>query len=119
AGYAEEGEPGVHCAGDHHGRGAGVALGRVVACAQARPDYRATSDAGKRDLGLPANLGATRMLTRELQDFRERMTSRGAASFGAWREGQHDDLVVATALACWRAPWKAGGVWGTRSLGLW
>ena len=73
----------------------------------------------KRELGLPANLGATRMLTRELQDFQERTTGRGGASFGVWREGQHDDLVIAAALACWRARWKAGGIWGTRSLGLW
>ena len=69
----------------------------------------------KRELGLPANLGATRMLTRELQDFQERATARGGASFGAWREGQHDDLVMATALACWRAR-KRGGIWGR---GLW
>jgi hypothetical protein len=72
----------------------------------------------KKELGLPANLGATRMLTKELQDFQERMTGRGGASFGAWREGQHDDLVIAAALACWRARWKRFEFWGTRSLGL-
>ena len=72
----------------------------------------------KRELALPANLGATRMLTKELQDFQERMTGRGGATFGAWREAQHDDLVIATALACWRARWKTIGFWGTRSLGL-
>jgi len=58
------------------------------------------------------------MLTRELQDFQVRATRQGGASFGAWREGQHDGLVMAAALACWRARWKAGGIWGTRSLGL-
>ena len=73
----------------------------------------------KRELGLPANLGATRMLTRELQDFQQRATRQGGVSLGAWREGQHDDLVIAAALACWRARWKAGAIiWGTRSLGL-
>jgi hypothetical protein len=66
----------------------------------------------KREMGLPANLRATRMLTKELQDFQERMTGRGVASFGAWREGQHDDLVIATALACWRARWKTIGFGG-------
>ena len=73
----------------------------------------------KRELGFPANLAATRTLTKELTDFQERVTARGASSFGAWRERQHDDLVIAAALACWRARWKSGGIFGTRSLGLW
>jgi hypothetical protein len=73
----------------------------------------------KRELGLPANLAGTRTLMKEMAEMEERMTGRGGASFGAWREGQHDDLVIAAALACWRARWKAGGIWGTRSLGLW
>src|SRR6266436_4952086 len=49
----------------------------------------------KRELGLPAKLAATRTLTKELADLEERMTGLGGASFGAWREGQHDDLVIA------------------------
>jgi len=72
----------------------------------------------KLELGLPAKLAASRTLARELADLEERMTSRGGASFGAWREGQHDDLVIAAALACWRARWKAVGFSGARSLGL-
>ena len=50
------------------------------------------------------NLGATGMLTRALAH-----DLAGRASFGAWREGQHDDLVMAAALACWRAVVKGKG----------
>src|SRR2546430_7217908 len=57
----------------------------------------------KRELGLPAKLAASRTLARELAEVEARTTSRGGTSFGAWREGQHDDLVIAAALACWRA----------------
>ena len=75
----------------------------------------------KRELGLPVNLAATRLLTKELQDFQERAGRRGGARFGAWHEGQHDDLVIAAALATWRARWKtgAGAGWRGGSLGLW
>jgi hypothetical protein len=72
----------------------------------------------RRELGLPAKLAASKTLARELAEMEERMSSRGGVSFAAQREGQHDDLVIASALACWRARWKAGGIWGTRSLGL-
>jgi hypothetical protein len=47
-----------------------------------------------------------------------RVTRAGGVSFGAWGEGQHDDLVMALALASWRARWRTEGIWGTRSLGL-
>jgi hypothetical protein len=30
-----------------------------------------------------------------------RTTAAGHEQFGVWREGQHDDLVFAVALACW------------------
>jgi len=41
-------------------------------------------------------------LVRELLDFRVRIDLRTAHdSYGAWREGTHDDLVLAVALACW------------------
>ena len=40
-------------------------------------------------------------LTRELQTFRMKLTDRAHDTYGAWREGQHDDLVLATALALW------------------
>jgi len=41
-------------------------------------------------------------LKAELEDFRAVVTDSGRWTFGA-RSGQHDDLVLALALACWRA----------------
>jgi hypothetical protein len=41
-------------------------------------------------------------LVRELQDFRVNFTAAGHMTFGA-REGKHDDLVLALAIAAWRA----------------
>jgi hypothetical protein len=38
--------------------------------------------------------------------------------FGARRSDEHDDLVMALALSCWRAGRRQDGIWGTRSLGL-
>ncbi len=43
------------------------------------------------------------MLVRELENFRVKITAAANETFGAWREGQHDDLVIAVALACWLA----------------
>lgn len=42
------------------------------------------------------------VLARELGSFRVKIdTKSGHDSYGAWRERDHDDLVLATALACW------------------
>jgi hypothetical protein len=41
-------------------------------------------------------------LRAELEDFRATVTDSGRWTFGA-RSGQHDDLVLALALAVWRA----------------
>jgi hypothetical protein len=52
-------------------------------------------------------------LTAELLNFRVKLDPTTAHdSYAAWREGQHDDLVLAVALACWhaRAVGRAG-VW--------
>ncbi len=40
-------------------------------------------------------------LAKELESFRIKITAAANETFGAWREGQHDDLVFAVALACW------------------
>ncbi|HTM49473.1 MAG TPA: hypothetical protein VL285_12350 [Bryobacteraceae bacterium] len=74
----------------------------------------------KEELGLPARLAAARVLARELAAVEERVGSapRTLLRYGAWREEAHDDLVIAAALACWRARWKSPPVWGAGSLGL-
>jgi hypothetical protein len=57
-------------------------------------------------------------LVREMQDFRVKITAALNETYSAWREGKHDDLVLAVSLACWLAerepPWppdaiRAGG----------
>jgi hypothetical protein len=40
-------------------------------------------------------------LVRELEMFRVKLTEAANETFGAWRDGQHDDLVLAVALAAW------------------
>jgi hypothetical protein len=40
---------------------------------------------------------------KELQGLRVKVNSAGRESFSAWRDGEHDDLVLAVALAGWRA----------------
>jgi hypothetical protein len=42
-------------------------------------------------------------LTAEMTDMRVKLSGAGKEQFGAWREGTHDDLVLAVALACWAA----------------
>lgn len=51
-----------------------------------------------KQLKIPRAMPEAAVLTRELQDFRVRYTDAGNATFAA-REGQHDDLVLALALA--------------------
>lgn len=42
-------------------------------------------------------------LVKELQNFKYKVTSSANATYGAWREGTHDDLVLAVALCTWWA----------------
>ncbi len=55
-------------------------------------------------LKIAAELPEARTLTRELQSFQVKISLDTAHdSYGAWREGAHDDLVLAVALALWIA----------------
>ena len=73
-----------------HGPGWSVPKGELVSKLQA------LLHAG--ELRIAASLPDAPVLLRELQDFRVRFTDSGNASFNA-REGAHDDLVLALALA--------------------
>jgi hypothetical protein len=42
-------------------------------------------------------------LMKEMADMRVKVTTSGNEQYGAWREGTHDDLVFAVALAGWGA----------------
>jgi hypothetical protein len=47
------------------------------------------------------------VLTSEMLNFRSKIDPTTAhESFSSWRENQHDDLVLATALSCWWAQFK-------------
>jgi hypothetical protein len=41
------------------------------------------------------------MLRKELQAFRVKVTANQNESFESWREQDHDDLVLASAMAIW------------------
>jgi hypothetical protein len=50
-------------------------------------------------------------LRKELQNFRVKIDPRTAHdSYEHWREGDHDDLVLATAMACWFREWWNGRI---------
>jgi hypothetical protein len=54
-----------------------------------------------RRLRVARELALADVLVQELENFRVRITPAANEVFGDWREGQHDDLVFALALAAW------------------
>jgi hypothetical protein len=56
-----------------------------------------------RTLKIAAGLELAEVLSRELQNFTVKITDAANDVYGAWREGTHDDLVLAVALALWTA----------------
>lgn len=54
-----------------------------------------------RRLTIARSLKEAAVLERELADFRVKVTVAANETFGPWREGQHDDSLLATAIACW------------------
>lgn len=55
------------------------------------------------DLQIAGGMKFGPALVTEMAEMRVKITSPGHEQFGAWREGTHDDLVFAVALACWGA----------------
>ncbi len=54
-----------------------------------------------RRLHIAPGLRLAAVLSRELQTFKVKLTAAGNETFATWRERDHDDLVLATALALW------------------
>jgi hypothetical protein len=54
-----------------------------------------------RRLAIAKELPDAAVLRKELQHFKVKVTTAGNETFEAWRERDHDDLVLAVALACW------------------
>ena len=57
----------------------------------------------KREIEIAHNLPLSKLLLAEMVNFKMKITAAGNDTFEAWRSGQHDDLVLAVALACWQA----------------
>jgi hypothetical protein len=65
-------------------------------------------------------------LVAEMAEMRAEVTAAGNTQFGVWREGAHDDLAPAVALACWAArrksphgPYGAEAYWKRTEQGGW
>jgi hypothetical protein len=67
------------------------------------------------ELRMARRMGDVGSLVRELLDMQSMTTGSGRRRFGADGHGQHDDLVIALALACWRARRPQNG-YGTAGL---
>lgn len=107
--------------------GLGVVLWPVTiatsAMGQARRDPSGEWTVPKRDLigalvalahggrlAVSDRLPEARTFQEELRNFRMRITADANLTYGAWREGAHDDLVLSVALACWAANrWASPG----------
>ena len=64
----------------------------------------------KGELRIARHMKDAGALVRELIDVRITAgLGTGKVRIGAHGSGQHDDLVIALALACWRARWKENG----------
>lgn len=66
-------------------------------------------------LKIPRNLPLADLLAKELANFRVKITASANETFSAWRDGDHDDMVLATALAAWVGE---NGCVGDMGLGL-
>jgi hypothetical protein len=54
-------------------------------------------------LKISQRLPEAKTLTKELLNMRVKISSTGHDAYEAWRSGEHDDMVLALALALWRA----------------
>ena len=89
-------------AGDDYGRGHGEHGARILPGAEAGPDCGAAGAAAERG-SCRSRRGYEQgpALVKEMAEMQVKITAEGNEQYGAWREGEHDDLVFAVALACW------------------
>lgn len=64
-----------------------------------------------RRLHIARSLPEAQTLIRELEAFRVKVTTNANETFEAWRERDHDDLVLAVAIACWVAEHGSKQAW--------
>lgn len=63
-------------------------------------------------LRIVPSLKEAKTLRDELLNFKMKITLAANDTYGAWREGDNDDTVLATALACWYGEYNGpAGVW--------
>jgi hypothetical protein len=62
-------------------------------------------------LKIASGLRHAKLLTKELATFRVKITAAANETFEAWREGDHDDLVLAVGLAVWAGERFFTGPW--------
>ena len=73
----------------------------------------------RKELRIAGRLREAETFARELMTMRLRLSVAGHDTYAAEREIAHDDLVLAVALACWRAKGPLSRpVFGTRSIGI-
>jgi hypothetical protein len=60
-------------------------------------------------LKIAARIPEAARLTSELENFRMKFTAAANVQFEAWRDNDHDDMVLATALAAWAGETNVGG----------
>jgi hypothetical protein len=56
-----------------------------------------------RRLRVAQSLPAAALLVKEMENFRVKITAAAGETFEAWRDGDHDDLVLAAGIAAWMA----------------
>ncbi|HTA45452.1 MAG TPA: hypothetical protein VK789_23555 [Bryobacteraceae bacterium] len=70
------------------------------------------------ELSIAGKLAEAGSLVRELLNMRITLVGNGRVRLGADGLGEHDDLVIAVALACWRARRRQNGVGTQRLTGI-
>ena len=68
------------------------------------------------ELEICGHLTEAETLMKELGNMRIKVSLDGHDTYGAWREGEHDDLVLAAALACWRGGRVEQSIFATQPL---